>query len=65
MTESNLIADATTAHFLALSVAKLEDFIHSQKFKSKIFQRSKITPTGKKLNKVLYTSQTAESIGDD
>ena len=54
-----------TTHFLTWSVAKLEDFIHARKFKGKMFQRSKITPTGKKFNKVLYKSQLAESIGDD
>ena len=54
-TDSNLMEDVNIKHLFQLTpAAKLEDFIHSQNFKRKLFQRAKLTPTGKKMNKTVY-----------
>ena len=64
--ELGSFADATVADFLALKPAsKLEDYIHARKFTGKTFERVKVTPPGKKLNKTVYRSQTAQSIEED
>ena len=48
-TDSNLMEDVNIKHFFQLTpAAKLEDFIHAQKFKSKSFQKAKLTPARKK-----------------
>jgi hypothetical protein len=64
-TETNLLADTTVGHFLPYTAAKLEDFIHARKFKGKQFQKTKLTPPGKKLNKTVYRGQTADDIAQD
>ena len=47
-TDSNLMEDVNIKHFFQLTpAAKLEYFIHARKFKSKSFQRAKLTPAGK------------------
>ena len=63
--DSNVLADATIALFLRLTVSELQDFIHVRKFTGHQFLKGKLTPTGKTLKKTLYTGQTAESIGAD
>ena len=49
-----ILADTTVGHFLPYTSAKREDFIHARKFKSKQFQKAKIIPPGKKLNKTVH-----------
>ena len=64
-TETNLLADTTVGHFLLYITAKLKDFIHARKFKGKQFQKAKLIPPGKKLNKAVYRGQTTEGIVQD
>lgn len=64
--ELGSFTDATVANFLELKPAsKLEDFIHARKFTGRTFEKSKVTPPGKKLNKTVYRNQTAQSIEED
>ena len=64
-TESNLLENNSLQHFLPLITNKLKDFVHARKFTSKSFLTAKLTPTGKKLNKTVYRTQTVEEIEQD
>jgi len=63
--DSNMLADATIALFLWLTVAELQDFIHVRKFTGHQFLKGKLTCGGKTLKKTLYAGHSAESIGND
>jgi hypothetical protein len=64
-TAGGLLSDATTEHFLCLTVKELKEFVHARKFDTKTFQESKLVGTDGKLKKTWYSKQTAESIAND
>ena len=62
---SKTFANFSIQHFLDLTICKLKDFIHAQRFNGRVFQESKLAGYSGNLKKTMYRNETAGSVESD